>query len=69
MNVPQDADQGPARNLGMGVGLREEPGDDPRAEFPAPGVRDLLAGQQPQEVRLPRPVRAEYRNPLPVEDL
>jgi hypothetical protein len=53
----------------MGVGLREKPGHDARPEPPLPGVRDLLPGEQPQEVRLAGAVGAEDADPVAVPDL
>jgi hypothetical protein len=51
------------------VGLREEAGDDAGAEPPRAGVRDVLAGQQPQEVRLARAVGPQDGDPVAVPDL
>src|SRR5271155_1421702 len=42
---------------------------DPRTELPLYRMRDLLAGQQPQEGSLSRAVRAKDRDSLAVEDL
>lgn len=53
----------------MGVGLREVAGHHARPELPVPGVRHVVAGQQPQEVRLAGAVGAEDGDPFAVEDL
>src|SRR4051794_28693155 len=53
----------------MGVGLGEEPRDDARPEPPVAGVGHVLAGQQPQEVRLPRAVGTQDADPVAVPDL
>ena len=67
--MPQQVDQRPVEPLGMGVRLGEQPGDDPRAEPPIPGVPHGFATEHPQEVRLAGPVGPEHRQPLAVEDL
>jgi hypothetical protein len=65
----QHLDQRPAVELGLLVRLREPPRHDARTEPPRAGVRDVLPGEQAQEVGLAAAVGAEDGQALAVEDL
>jgi hypothetical protein len=65
----QQLDQRPAVQAGGVVRLREPAGDDAAPEPGDAGVRDLLPGEQAQEVRLAAAVAAEHPDALAVEHL
>jgi len=66
---PQHVAKRPTGEFGVLMGLREPARHHSRAEFRDSGVPHVIAREQPQEVRLARPIRAEHGHPLAVEDL
>ncbi len=53
---PQDVEQGPPVQLGVGVGLGEVAGDDAGAEPPLAGVGDILPASSRRKWDLPEPL-------------
>ena len=67
--LDHDVEQRRAREVRARVELREEPGRDARPEHDASLVRDVLAGEQPHQVRLAGAVRPDQPDALAEVDL